>query len=292
MRRFFGTIFVLTGAIALSVGPAAGVESEEPVEIRFDVPTVDDDNPEIRRGSREEIAKRANERIRARLDAAEIQYLNVSTTDNGRIVVEVDAEFDRELVEATVVPAGRFQLRPIVAVGSRWTQLSSEMPEGLEIRTGSEPLEPNNAYVWSKSRRKLQRFLEEVSIPEGAVAVYPSDDGWRSVTLADPLLSDERLESAEIRRVRTGSPFVTVTFESGIGRSASERERRLAAVIDGEVVSVMKASALHEQTLSIPTPDHLSGWEASMRWARQVAGRLAVTMPVTLVPTEEWKKDG
>jgi preprotein translocase subunit SecD len=291
MKRLFATFCIAAGLLVGFATSAGAVESEEVVELRIDVPSADSDNPDVRRQSRKKIAERVIERIRERLNAAQVKYTNVHIVDGGTVVVESDPDFDRQLLEALIFPPGNFALRPVVPSGRRWTDLTAEMPAGVELRAGDDPLDSDSAYAWSRSRRTLQSFVDEVSMPEGEVAVYPAEGGWRTVTLGEAIVTDANVSETEIRRVQTGSPFVSVSLSSGgdIGPSdgpAERRDRRLAVVLDGEVVALLKENALAGQTLSISAPDHMSGANATMRWARQVAGRLAATMPVSLVPMQ------
>lgn len=294
MTRHLATFCIIAGLLAGFATSAGAVESEEVVELRIDVPSAESDNPDVRRASRKKIAERVVDRIRKRLEAAQVKYTNVHIVDGGTVIVESDPDFDRRLLEALIFPTGEFALRPVIPNGRRWTDLTGEMPAGVELRAGEDPLDSDSAYAWSRSRRTLQSFADEVSIPDGEVDVYPAEGGWRTVTLGESIVTDADITETEIRRVQTGSPFVSVSLSSGGDMAPSSgptesRERRLAAVVDGEVVALMKPNALAGQTLSISAPDHLSGAKASMRWARQVAGRLAATMPVALVPMQ---KDG
>lgn len=292
MKRHLATFSIVAGLLAGFASSAGAVESEEVVELRIDVPSAESDNPDVRRASRKKIAERVVDRVRKRLNAAQVKFTNVHIVDGGTVVVEADPDFDRQLLEALIFPPGEFALRPVIPSGRRWTDLTGEMPAGVELRAGDDPLDSNSAYAWSRSRQTLKSFVDEVSIPEGEVAVYPSEGGWRTVTLGESIVTDAEVSETKIRHVETGSPFVSVSLSSGgdIGSSdgaSGGRDWRLAAAVDGEVVALLKPNALAGQTLSISAPDHLSGAKASMRWARQVAGRLAATMPVALVPMLE-----
>ena len=291
MKRLF-----LTLAVALSVaGPAtdaAAAEDEGISKLRLDVPAPESVEGDVRAETRRLIAERLVKRIRKRLTAAGIKFTNVQVTEDATtIVVEADPDHDVQMLEGLVIPPGEFAVRAVQQVGRRWVEMTDEMPDGVELRTGEDALDRDDAYVWSESRRRLESFLADVEIPSADLAVYATGGGWRSVTLGDALATHEDVRSTEIRRVRTGAPFVAVELDpeakAAFENIAKPKGLRFAAVLDGEVVSLMKPTALSEHLLSIPAPEYLSGFEALMGWARQVAGRLAARIPVQMVPLRE-----
>lgn len=289
MKRLFVTIGLLTlvGGAATNVA-AQTPEAEGVTELRLDVPTPEDVSGDLRAETREMIAEKVKPRIRKRLTAAGVKFTTVAVEEDGVVLVEADPDHDVATIRGIVVPPGRFSVRVVRSIGTRWVDLSDRMPSGLELRTGEDPMDRDATYVWSKSREKLEAFLEEVSIADGDVTIYSTGGGWRTVTLGETLATHEDVQSSEIKRVQTGAPFVALELspsaQASFDELAEPEGMDFAAVLDGEVVSLMSASALSEHLFSIPPPDYLSGFESLMHWARQVAGRLGARIPVELVP--------
>ena len=272
------------------VGSAMAKEPAGVVELTVDVPAPESVKGKLREATREEIAKEVVKRIRTRVEAAEVKFQSVRMADNSTIEITADGDIGRELLVGIALPPGSFEFRPVKSAGADWLQLIGEMPPGVELRQG-EKLDEKDAFVFSESRSKLESFISKISLSEYDVHVFSTKEGWRTVALGEPAFSQENVRSGEIRQVQTGAPYVSLEVDGdGTHRFEAiktEHEGRFAAVLDGEVVSVVEGSAFSGGTLNLSAPENLSGKESLMRWARQVAGRLASPIPVKLIPIED-----
>src|SRR5690606_35095445 len=123
-------------------------------------------------------------------------------------------------------------------------------------------------------------FLGQISVPDSVFAVYPSDGGWRSLTLGKPLTTHSNLAQAEAKSTPSGVPIISLEFHQAFVR---DQNQEIALVLDGEVISTI--SAKHERAISrieLASPPYLQSRDARAAWVTQVNGRLAAYLPLVV----------
>lgn len=279
------------GGMMLLGGVAAAGEAEGVIEMFVEVPAPDQLRSGLQDKTREEIAKRVASRMRARLDAARVKFSTVRRVDASRLQVDAEADLGRDLLRGIVLAPGDFAVRPVRNIGIRWQEEAGDIPASIELRQEGKAIEPHQAYLWSAERGPIESFLEGKSFEDVDVFVYSTGDGWRTLAVGEPILTEEGVEDAEIRHVSTGAPFVSAELTSaGAGsfeKGVEHLEGELAVILDEEIVGRLEPSAVSGGRLNLTPPEQLRGKEAQTKWARQVAGRLAAAIPVELVESRE-----
>lgn len=280
----------MTAAVFLAAGTAfAGPEGV--LEMRVDVPGPEDVGSELRAKTREKIAERVVDRLKDRMKAADIKFSTVDRVDSSTVKVGIEAEHSRELLRGLSLAPGQLEIRVVRRIGDRWQERASELPEGVELRQEEGEIEPERAHLWSEQRRPLAAYLRDVSFEEIDVLPYSTTDGWRSFALGETVVTHRNVEKTKIRKIPTGSPYVSVQLDAvgqkSFRNAADQLGGRLAVVLDGEIVGFVERASLTEGALHLSPPDPVAGGDALMRWARQIAGRLAAPLPVKIVEVEE-----
>ncbi len=278
--------FAIMACATMVVPAARAADGDIGVEtIRADVPVPEGASESNASAARDELAKRIAERIRARFEAAEVKYARVHIED-GILTVKVGGDVTSRLAAGIAFPPGEAELRPVVHVGGQWQEQLTDVPETVDLRQGDQLLDRNDAYLWSPERALLQSFVDDVSLSGAEAFVYVGEDGWRTMSLGPPALTTSDLRESRIEFVQNGRPYValklTQTGRQELERRSEADHRRWALVVDGEIVTVLKHLKFTEGALLVSTPKHLSSDDASLRWARQVAGRLMAPIPVPL----------
>jgi hypothetical protein len=279
-------LVVAATCLGLEAPPAQAVDGDIGLTtIRADVPVPDGASESRAIDARRELAERVAERIRTRLETARIKYYDVRVSD-GTVVVKVGGDVGRRLAAGIAFPPGDAQIRPVLDVGAQWQKRLADVPDTVELRQGENLLDREDAHLWSTDRATLQSFLDDVSLEGAEAFVYAGDDGWRTMALGSPILSDADIRGSRIASVQNGTPYVALELsQSGsqrLERRSGADDRKWAVVVDGEIVAVMKRLTFSEGDLLISTPKHLPNDDAEMNWARQVAGRLAAPIPIPL----------
>ena len=278
---------VVAGAVSAS-SPVSAERAEGVVQVSLEVAETGREGQPLGRKTRAEIADRAVPRLKARLRAARIKHVVVQARDAGSIFVEAGGGLSRQALLGLLVPPGAFQLRRVVKSGRDWQTYSPGAPEGVELRQPSGSMKPEEAFVWSERRSRIEEVARKAQLEGVTVFAYPHSGGWRTLSLSDPILETDAIGGAEIRPGTTGEPFVSASLakrpDTQLHLQARHRGTRWAVVLDGEVVAMLEHTPGATGDLNIPAPDHLSGQQAQMQWARQVAARLAAPMPPRLVP--------
>ncbi len=244
------------------------------------------DDEAYERARLEEITKVAAKRLRKRLKAAQIKKYDVEIDHPGTLRVSAGGGVSHALLAGIVAPQGRFGLHPVEPVGERWTNVSASLPDRVELRQEKGSLSANEAYLWSKSRRKLSKTVGALELEGLEVKTYPADGGWRTFALGAPVATHEDVAHADIRPGKTGDVYVRLTFEHKVSAAhlTGRTRRTWAIVLDGEVVATFKRiDSKFGGSLTVSAPEHLQTKSARMQWAQQVAGRLAAFMSVPLV---------
>ena len=183
---------------------------------------------------------------------------------------------------------GKVEVRRTTPSKPDWLGFARELPEGIEIRGDLPP------YLWSAKRGTLSQFLARVSLPDGALLVFPDDNGFRSVSLGATVATERQIKGVKARQSSTGGSFVSVDFETAVGASlaaahVSEVEP-VAIVLDGELVAFVPAkSFLEHSPIRLSVPDGAVPNNRAQRdlWVRQVAGRLAAPLPIAIAVLKE-----
>lgn len=232
--------------------------------------------------------QQAGERLEKRFAAAAVKEYELRYSSPTTLVVETGWDHNKGWMEALMTSPGKLEIRRVTPDRPQWLGLVRTLPDGIELR-GDEP-----PHVWSANRRQLQKFLSRVTLPNGALEVFPDDGGFRSVSLGEIVATERQLRSAEARQSATGESFVALTFHDAVGASlaaahVSEVEN-VALVLDGELVGFVPAKSFLDRSLvRVAVPDGAVPNDRSQRdlWARQVAGRLAAPLPIAIAVLKE-----
>jgi len=281
----------ITAVLFVAAAGTALAGPEGVLEMQVDVPGPEDVESELRAKTREKIADRVVDRLQTRMRAADIKFSTVDRVDSSTVKVGIEAEHSRELLRGLALAPGKLEVRVVRHVGDRWQERATRLPDDVELRQEDNEMEPGLAYLWSERRRPLAEFLREHSFDEIDLLPYSTVDGWRSVALGETVLTHRNVEKTNIRKIPTGSPYVSVQLDAAGRKSfrnaADQLGGRLAVVLDEEIVGFVEQSSLTEGALHLSPPEPVAGGKALMRWARQIAGRLAAPLPVKIVEVEE-----
>lgn len=295
--RFATTLALLIFAALL--WPATVFAADPSVKLDLVVPPetmkADTTSGEMSGDTLKEITNEAAERIRKRLKAAEIKHWDVVTSGPNQIRVNVYSSYSRGQLASMLVPAGAMSIRPTIPVGDRWTELLSNLPEGVELRQPGDSMKAEAAFLWSRSRRTLESAIESVALPGLEVATYPYKGGWRTVAMGSPVATHRSVQSISIERGGSGDAYIRLNLDAAAAPEQSARRgvgSQWAMVLDGEIVRLWRESGQRLDTsINIRPPSHLNSRDAKARWAQQVAGRLAAHIPVPLVEVEDVDED-
>ncbi len=238
-----------------------------------------------RRLKHAEITRLTAQTIEKRLTAAGVKKFQVDSKPHGVILVNAHSTMERDALSALITSRGQFEIRPVLQSGNDWQSISSALPTGIELHQDIESLDAQNAYLWSANHNTLNAFLSQISSPGSMFTVYPSDGGWRSLTLGEPLTTQSNLAQARTKTTPSGVPFISLEFHQPFVRSENQD---MALVLDGEVISTI--SAKHERAISrleLPSPPYLQNREAQTAWGTQVSGRLAAYLPLIVAEVKD-----
>lgn len=237
-----------------------------------------------------EIASEASERIRKRMRATEIKHWDVVTEGRNQIRVSVYSPYSRGRLASILVPAGEMSIRPMLAVGDKWTELLGRLPEGVELRQPEDSMRADAAFLWSRSRRTLNKAIEAAPLPGLTVGAYPYKSGWRTVALGEAVATHRSVQSASIERSGSGDSYVRLHLDGAGAPESSARQgdgSSWALMLDGEIVRTwQESSETLDPSINIRPPRHLTSKQARAAWSQTVAGRLAAHIPVRLVEVE------
>ena len=238
--------------------------------------------------ARRSYADLTEQQLTLRLEAAGVKEFAFHPNRAGTLVMETGWGHDPAWMEALLTAPGQVDLREVRPAKVDWLPLASTMPEGIEVRGDEVP------YLWSSSRDRLQKFLARITIAEGKVLVFVEDGGFRSVTLGASLGSRKQIARSSARTTPRGGSFVELQFADSVrGRLADTSAvgvEKVAIVLDGEVVGFVSAKSIRERTASrLAAPNEVvrSDRAAQALWVRQVAGRLAASLPIAVAILKE-----
>lgn len=275
------SMFVSTGAQAGSEATTVRIMVAASAES-----TTGGSDAEFQEAKLEQITKRVVDRLETRLEAAQIKDFSVEVEDARIIEVTARGDMSKSFLAGLVIPAGRFEFRPVEPVGDQWMRRMPGLPEGVELRQPDGSMISSEAYLWSRSEKKLRQVIEEVEFDGLELALYPADGGWRTLAMGAAVVTQRDIEEASIRQSTTGQSHVRLDFKRVISDS-DERTRvpgPWAAVVDGEVVTMwQRGDDGIGDALTLPVPAHLGSRSARLEWSRQVAGRLAAHIPVPMI---------
>ncbi len=238
--------------------------------------------------ARKMFARMTAERLEKRLTAAHVKEFELDVVDSTTLKFETGGDHDPAWLEALLTSPGTVGFHTVLEDEPDWLTLARTMPDGLEIRGTKTP------YVWSASRSRLSRWLERITLADAAVSVFPEDGGFRTITLGDAIGSRRDVESTRVGRSNTGVPFVEMELQGRVAARLAEGTRsavqNVAVVLDGEVIGFVRAKTLKSQNrIRLPVPEGAVADSRKERraWVYQVAGRLAVPLPISIAVLKE-----
>lgn len=232
-----------------------------------------------------EITRITARSIEKRLTAAGVKQFTVQPQRHGTIHITAHTSIERDALTALVTAPGNLEIRPILQSGDDWTSIASALPRGIELHQDAEHFDPQYAYLWSAQHSTLSAFLRQLAVPSTLFTVYPTDGGWRSLSLGEPVSTQQNLARTTSKATPAGIPFITLEFHNAFPR---ERGRDLAFVLDGEVITIIRsANERATARMELPTPAHLQSRDAQIAWAAQIAGRLAAHLPLTVAEIKD-----
>lgn len=239
MLRFLllaGLAFV-SGAIALLLPPSLGLDLEGGLHLVFEVDAPERDL---------ETAYQAREVIARRLDAMNVSGASV-VSQGSRVHVEL---LGADAAQLSPIRAAltRSAVLELVAIDDDWRP-PTEPPLGLDVE--SDAFGPLLVARGPGARERLATSLPSMPVPVERRLAIGRDEGeaWRAYALdLDGGLAGHVVDARVMYAQPLGEPVVVVDFD-GEGRrllaELSRREvgRRIAIVLDGEVVSAPTVSA-------------------------------------------------
>lgn len=283
---------VALGALAASTSLARGADKKA-AKLAVLVPVPEssgEGGEEYERARLEQRTELAAKRVRKRLETARVKHFSVEIDKPHTLRISAHGGISEGLLAGIVVPQGHFELRPVERIGQKWTRSTNALPEGVELRQIEGSVSPNDAYLWSASRRSLHRAMASASFDGVELFSYPAANGWRTLALGESVADHGDIGEASIQEGKTGEPYVRLQFDKAISTvHVSHRKRRQwAAVLDGEVVATFtRDDESFSGNLNLTAPDHLNSEPARRAWAQQVAGRLAAPIAVQIVELDE-----
>lgn len=237
-----------------------------------------------------EILDQLTRRARMRLGAADLIDFSVSRTKGGIDVIVRD-NLSRHYVESLVVPRGKMVIARTIPLGGHWTKRSGKLPDSIEIRQPETSLDPEDAYLWSRSYKTLKDFTDnKANKPGVSVNFYPTEGGWRTVGYGSPVATQDDLVDAEYHQTADGEPYVEIDLDSGIKGATNrlgENFAKWVITVDGGVVAFSgSVSTQAKSRLTLSPPEQIAGDEAREKWARQIAARLKAPYPFDLKVAE------
>lgn len=234
-------------------------------------------------------ARVAEERIRARLEAAGVKEHLLKVQDATTLTLETGYNHERPWMVALLTARGHLEVRPVVEGKPDWLQLARTVPAGIELRGDNPP------YLWAASRRRLQTWLKRISLADAVVKVFPDEGGgYRSISLGKEYGTHRDIADVTVHQSTTGAPFVSLEFDPAVGArlaaSGASDVQRVAIVLDGDVIGFARAKSLMSQTpvrISVPSGAVSDDRKARHLWVRQVAGRLAAPLPIPIAVLQE-----
>jgi hypothetical protein len=233
-----------------------------------------------------EILDQLTRRARMRLGAADLIDFSVSRTEGGIEIIVRDG-LSRHYVESLVVPQGKMVIARTIPLGEHWTKHSGKLSDSIEIRQPETSLDPEDAYLWSRSYKKLQNFTNDKANESGvSVNFYPIEGGWRTVGYGSPVATQNDLVDAEYHQTGDSDPYVEIDLDTGIKGATNrlgENFAKWVIIVDGGVVAFSgSVSTKTKSRLTLSPPDQIAGEEARTKWARQIAARLKAPYPFDL----------
>lgn len=253
------------------------------------------DIPEKTRHLRDrEMAQMVADRIKTRLHAIDVKHSRVQIDDAHQIQVTI---FGRDLSEtalkSSLIPPGTLEIRAVLTDPAPWIDLESELPEGVEIQTEPGAFHTDRLFLFSEDPSLLHQLLSRVTFGQTEVAIFPHNDGWRTVLMGPPLGTNHDILRTTLSQTPSAIPFVTTRLTSDAtaqirARAASVNASHLAVLLDGELVAMPRFSERQfTDELVLDCPSFLRSIESRSQWAMQVAGRLAAPIPITLTEIQE-----
>ena len=250
-------------------------------------------NPELRVRRAQEMAAIAAERIETRLNSIDIKNHRVRVNDSNQIDITVYGLHSPEAIKSAIIPAGRLEIRPVLADNSIWLDLEDSLPEQIEIKYDPASFQTDRIFLFSPSARSLRDFLSRVSLGSTDVVLFPHQQGWRTLNLGPTLATHSDITGVELHQTPSAIPFVKANLSAEATdkirtHATAENVRHLVLILDGEPVHLYRFSQTQfSDELNLQTPDFLRTTDARYHWAIQVVARLSTPLPVTLIEIED-----
>ena len=272
------------------------------VEFTLIVDSLDDDfgvdeegnvDSSLRVQRHREVANETVRRIEARLDNIGIKSHEVGVDESHNIKIVVFGDHSETAIKSTVIPSGKLEIRPVVVSDSPWLDVDEEFPPDVEVRIEPGSFQFDQVFLYAPTASSLRQIIARHA-PEGSdFAVFPYEDGWRTLHLGRVAATQSDVHSTDISQNPSGMPFVSIELTGNGAQNvrssaAAVGARHVAIVLDGEIVALHPYN--HQRrtaSLDLDPPDHLNSLDARGQWAMQVAGRLGAHIPIRLAETQE-----
>lgn len=294
--RLAAVVALVAGGWLAATASAHASSGGDHVEFTLAVDTAVGDNDqadrELSARTRQNVAEETATRIEQRLETIGVGDYEVEPTADNDVAVTVYGDYSPQTIRSAVIPSGFVEIRPVRVGTTPWLEVVEQLPDDTEFHHEPGSWETHSFFLFSSSPQTLHRAAGLLD-DDYTIGVYPHEDGWRTLNLGDVGATHADVTDVRLHRNRTGAPFVSVSLTGEavqqVRAVAGEAgASQLAVLVDGEVVALEHFhSDAFSESVTLSAPDHLQSPDARQQWARQVAGRLAVPIPVELAEFQE-----
>lgn len=273
--------------VVFSLAWAPGLSAKEPVKwtLTLGDPLRQELGPSEQR--RDKLADEAVTRLKSRLETAGVSDAVVKKQPSGDLTVEFRPKQPLSWYKALLLSPGVIEFRPIFAHGFNWMSVAGELPADVEFRGDN----PQPDYLWASERTPLELAVKRIMSNDFSFVVGPAERGWRTYTLGKSINGPDELKRVKVRKSSGGLAYVTFSVPTSMVDRLAAPElsevKEWAIVLDGEVVQVVSRETLATGKLEMTAPQRLTSREDTAGWARQVAGRMAASMPIPIAVLQE-----
>lgn len=237
------------------------------------------------------LAEMTQERIKARLRAAEVKSHEVVLNKDGTLRVMIHRNFPAGWYAALMLSPGKFAIQPRTRGGINWVMLATEIPQGVEIR--SDKADETKTYLWAAKRDTLSQTMKRFHFKNFSAVLGPDDidGGWRTYTVGKSVLTQENVKEASRQMSSTGVTFVRLQLTSDtpdrLAAATTSDVQQWVVVLDGEVLGLVQSAVLNTGKLQLSAPTRATSRDEQRSWALQVVGRLAAPLPIKVAIVQE-----